>query len=127
MSEEMGKSHIVLMLTVGPDDVAEGDRVFEKHAEWMRGHAREGNTALRRYNISKGPELSDPVDPNSSPTGNTIFVLSEFYESPAGPVEHWRLAVEPDRMPDHEELLAWAAKAKKVSMLHSGTVVQALW
>lgn len=127
MSEEMGKSHIVIMWTVGPDDVAEGDRVFESHGKWMTGHARKGDTALRRYNISKGPELSNPLDPNSSPTGDTIFVLSEFYESPAGPVEHWRLAVEPDRKLDHDVLVEWSAKAKKVCTLHSGTVVQALW
>jgi len=25
-------------------------------------------------------------------TGDTIFVLDEFYESPAGVVEHWRAA-----------------------------------
>jgi hypothetical protein len=34
------------------------------------------------------------VDPNSDPTGDTIFVLDEFYESPVGVVEHWRQAVE---------------------------------
>ena len=41
---------------------------------------------------SKGAELSTPVDPNSEPTGNTIFVLSEIYETPAGVAEHWRAA-----------------------------------
>ena len=124
---EMEKSHIVVMWTVGPDDVAEGDRVFEKHAKWMTGHDREGGTALRRYNISKGPELSNPLDPSSSPTGDTIFVLSEIYESPAGVDEHWRLAVEPDRKLDHDELVAWSAKAKNIRTLHYGTVVQDLW
>ena len=34
------------------------------------------------------------MNPNSDPTGDTIFVLDEFYESPAGVVEHWRQAVE---------------------------------
>lgn len=33
------------------------------------------------------------VDPNSEPTGNTIFVLSEVYETPAGVAEHWKQAV----------------------------------
>jgi hypothetical protein len=28
----MGKSHLVIMFTVGPDDVAEGDRIFASHA-----------------------------------------------------------------------------------------------
>ena len=44
--------------------------------DWMTGHSRSGDTALLSYRISKGPELSNPVDPNSEPTGNTIFVLS---------------------------------------------------
>jgi hypothetical protein len=52
-------------------------------SDWMTGHPREGATALLSYKISKGPELSDP-HPNSDPTGNTIFVLAELYESPAG-------------------------------------------
>ena len=34
----MGKSHLVIMFTVGPDDVAEGDRIFASHGEWMKGH-----------------------------------------------------------------------------------------
>ena len=130
---EMGKTHIVIMWTVGPDDVAEGDHLFESHAKWMTGHAREGNTALRSYSISKGPELSNTLDPDSSPTGNTIFVLDEVYESPAGPVEHWRLARSsdpdegwPDALRFDPGLIEWSAKAK-VCTLHSGTVVQALW
>src|SRR4051812_49978006 len=81
------------MWTVDPEDVAEGDRIFESHAAWMTGHSREGDTALLSYKIAKGPELSNPVDPNSEPTGNTIFVLNEIYEAPAGVAEHWRLSV----------------------------------
>jgi hypothetical protein len=42
-----GKSHLVIMITVGPDDVAEGDRIFASHGEWMKGHPREGVVALR--------------------------------------------------------------------------------
>lgn len=127
---EMGKSHIVIMWTVGPDDVTEGDRLFDIHAKWMTGHTREGPTALRSYTISKGPELTNPLDPDSPPTGNTIFVLDEFYESPSGPVEHWRLARSPDPTESWPEnlhaLIPWSAKTK-VCTLHSGVVVQDLW
>jgi hypothetical protein len=130
---EMGKTQIVIMWTVGPDDVAEGDRLFDGHGKWMTGHARKGDTALRSYSISKGPELSNPLDPDSSPTGNTIFVLDEVYESPAGPVEHWRMARSsdpgegwPDVLRANPGLIEWSAKTK-VCTLHSGTVVQALW
>ena len=118
------KTNIVVMWTVGPDDVAEGDRIFSSHADWMTGHPRDGDTALLSYRISKGPELANPVDPNSEPTGNTIFVLSEIYETPAGVPEHWRLAVE--GWPDLPAFMDWSAKVK-VGTLHSGTIVHSLW
>jgi hypothetical protein len=91
----------------------------------MQGHSRQGDTALLDYSISKGPELADPVDPDSAPTGDTIFVLDEFYASPAGVVEHWRLARE--TWQDLPAFMDWTSKAKKVVTLHSGTVVQGLW
>jgi hypothetical protein len=74
----MGKSHLVIMFTVGPDDVAEGDRIFASHGEWMKGHPREGDAALLGCTVSKGPELSNPMDPSSEATGNTIFVVDEY-------------------------------------------------
>ena len=72
---DLGKTHIVVMWTVGPDEVAAGDAVFQSHGKWMEGHSREGGTALLDYSISKGPELANPVDPDSAPTGGTVFVL----------------------------------------------------
>src|SRR6476661_4422277 len=62
-----GTSHLVIMFTVGPDDVAEGDRIFASHGEFMKGHPREGDVALLDYTVSKGAELSNPMDPNSEP------------------------------------------------------------
>jgi hypothetical protein len=84
------------MWTVGPrtNDVATGDRLFESHAKWMTGHPREGDTALLSYSITKGPELANPLDPTSAPTGNTIYVLDEWYASPAGIPAHWELGVQ---------------------------------
>jgi hypothetical protein len=120
----MGKTHIIIMWTVGADDVAEWDRIFASHGEWMKGHPREGDAALLSYTISKGPELSNPLDPNSEPTGNTIFVLDEYYESPAGVPRHWQDAM--DNWQDLGAVVESSAKAK-VATLHSGTVVQALW
>src|SRR5512132_818732 len=101
----LGKSHLVIMWTVGPDDVAEGDRIFASHGEWMKGHPREGDEALLEYSISKGPELSNPMDPNSEPTGKTIFVLDEYYESPAGIARHWQDAT--DNWSDLSAVMAW--------------------
>ncbi len=119
-----GKTHLVIMLTVGPDSVAEGDRIFENHGEWMKGHSREGDTAMLSYSVSKGPELANPLDPTSAPTGNTIFVIDEVYESPAGVAEHWKQATE--TWGDLGALVEWSGKAT-VATLHSGTLVQALW
>ena len=121
---DVGKTNIVVMWTVGADDVAEGDRIFESHVDWMTGHPRDGDTALLSYKISKGPELSNPVDPNSEPTGNTIFVLSEVYETPAGVAEHWKQAIE--TWQDLPAFMDWSGRVK-VGTLHSGTVVQGLW
>ena len=120
----MGKSHLVVMFTVGPDDVAEGDRIFASHGEWMKGHPREGDEALLDYTISKGPELSNPMDPTSEATGKTVFVLDEYYESPAGIARHWQDAAE--NWPDMSAAVAWSGRGT-VATLHNGTAVQALW
>ena len=121
---DVGKTNIVVMWTVGPEEVAEGDRIFESHAKWLTGHSRDGETALLSYKISKGPELSNPVDPNSEPTGNTIFVLNEIYQAPAGVPEHWRLAIE--GWQDLPAFMDWSGRVR-VGTLHSGSVVQGLW
>ena len=120
----MGKSHLVIMFTVGADDVAEGDRIFASHGEWIKGHPREGDVALLDYSVSKAPELSNPMDPSSEPTGKTTFVIDEYYASPAGIARHWQ------ETPSWSEMSsgaapAWIAKAT-VTTLHHGTVVQAL-
>jgi hypothetical protein len=70
------------------------------------------------------PPPRKPAGPNSDPTGNTIFVLVEVYESPAGVDEHWRQAIE--TWQDLPALMEWSGKGN-VSTLHSGTVVQGLW
>jgi len=120
---QAGNSHLVIMFTVGPDEVAEGDRIFASHGEWMKGHTREGDEALLEYIISKGPELSNPMDPSSEPTGKTIFVIDEYYASPAGIARHWQDAA--DNWPDMAAAVAWSAKGT-VATLHNGTAVQAL-
>ena len=120
----MGETHLSIMFTVEAEDVAEGDRIFASHAQWMKGHPREGDVALLEYTVSKGPELSNPLDPNSEPTGRTIFMLDEYYESPAGIARHWQDSA--DNWPDMSAVLAWGAKAE-VATLHNGTAVQALW
>ncbi len=119
-----GKSQITIVFTATPDLVGEGDRIFESHAKWIEEtHSREGEKALLLYNIVKGPELSNPMDPSSGPTGNTTFVLTEVYESEAGVEDHWRQAAD---WKDITAIMEWASKCK-VTTLHGSPVVQSLW
>ena len=53
-------------------------------------HHRTGTKALLSYNVSKGPELSNPIDLDPAPTGNTYFVLTEIYETEAGVADHFQ-------------------------------------
>ena len=57
------------------------------------GYASPGrDKALLIYNVSKAPELSNPMDPDSAPTGNTYFILTEIYETEAGVADHFQQA-----------------------------------
>lgn len=121
----IGKTQITIIYIATPDIVEEGERVFQKHAEWMeRTHHKEGELALLRYNIIKAPELKEPFNPNSEPTGNTMFVLDEMYETQAGLDEHWRKAIE--EWDDMQELVEWSEKCKAVTA-HNGVAIQGLW
>ena len=121
----IGKTQVNIVFIAPPELVEEGDRLFASHAAWMeRTHYKEGEKALLRYNIIKSPELQDPFDPNSSPTGNTIFVLDEMYETQAGLDDHWKQAAE--NWEDLGAILEWASKCKVITA-HNGGAVQALW
>jgi hypothetical protein len=65
------------------------------------------------------------LDPSSEPTGRTVFVLDEYYESPAGITRHWEEAME-TWADDLGAVVQGSARAT-VSTLHGGTVVNALW
>lgn len=122
---QQGKTQITFIFTVGPDQVGEGDRIFASHAEWMeQTHHREGDLALLRYNVVKGPELSNQLDPSSEPTANTCFVLSEVYETPAGLADHWKQGAEGWK--DFNAFVEWASNVK-VAALHGAPVVYSLW
>ena len=121
----VGKTQITIIFIAPPELVAEGDRIFQSHAAWMeRTHHRDGELALLRYNIIKAPELENPLDPGSAPTGNTMFVLDEMYETQAGLDDHWRQAAE--SWEDLGAVVEWSGKCKVVTA-HNGVAVQALW
>ena len=119
------KTQLIITWVVSPDQVSEMDRLAESHGSFMsKSHDREGSNALLSYDLSKGPELENPLDPRSKSTGNTRYVLSEVYDSPAGIENHWRVSQE-----------SWSDFGAMVEMvgscnpqtLHSGVIVQSLW
>lgn len=123
MSHE-GATQITFIFTAGPEQVAEGDRIFASHAKYMeKSHHRDGELELLRYNVVKGPELSNPLDPSSEPTENTNYVLVEVYANPAGLADHWKNAGNWD---DFQAFVNWAS-AVKVCVLHGSPVVHSLW
>ncbi|MGA7952888.1 MAG: hypothetical protein WCA07_05135 [Gloeobacterales cyanobacterium] len=119
-----GKIQLIYIFVAPPDQVEEGDRIFRSHAPWMEAtHHRDGDKALLSYNVSKAPELSNPVDPNSAPTGNTCFILSEIYETAAGVADHFEMS--DSSWQDFPSLLKWAEKCT-VTGLPAAPIINSL-
>ena len=90
---QKGKVQLTFIIVAPPDQVAEGDRLFASHGPWMEAtHERTGDTGLLSHNVSKAPQLSNPMDPTSATTGSTSFVLTEVYETEAGVADHFQKA-----------------------------------
>jgi hypothetical protein len=122
---QKGKTQLLITFVATPDKVAEVDRLAASHGAWMaEGHQREGPKALLSYNFSKGPELKDPLDPASAPTGNTRYVLNEIYESSAGIEDHWQQAQKSWR--DFSAMVAIIGTCNPQT-LHGGMISQSLW
>ena len=120
-----GKTQLTFIFRATPELVGEGDRLFESHANWMaESHHREGELALLRYNVVKGPEPSNPIDPTSDSTGNTNFVLMEVYETPAGLADHWKQGME--NWADFNAFVSWANSCK-VTTVQGSEVIHSLW
>jgi hypothetical protein len=120
-----GKTQLLITWVAGPDKVSEMDRLVESHGSFMaKTHDRDGSNALVSYDLSKGPELENPLDPSSKSTGNTRYVLSEVYSSPSGIENHWRVSQE-----------SWSDFGVMVEMLsscgtqtlHCGSIAESLW
>ena len=120
-----GKTQLLLIIIAPPDQVEEGDRIFRSHGPWMEAsHPRDGENALLTYNLSKAPELSNPMDPNPTQTGNTCFILNEIYESEAGVANHFQLAM--TGWQDFPALVKWMEKCK-VTVVPAATISNSLW
>ena len=120
-----GKIQLTFVIVAPADLVEEGDRLFRTHAPWMEGtHHREGDKALLSYNVSKAPELANPMDANSAPTGNTCFILSEIYETEAGVADHFQQAEA--NWQDFPALLEWLGKCQ-VTGVAAAPIINSLW
>ena len=120
-----GKIQLSFVIVASPDLVEEGERLFRSHAPWMEEtHHREGDKALLSYDVSKAPELSNLMDPNSAPTGNTSFILSEIYETEAGVADHMQQAEA--SWPDFSAFLEWMEKCK-VTGVAAAPIINSLW
>ena len=118
------KIQLTLTFIAPPDQVAEGDRIFKSHGSWMEAtHHRTGEKALLSYNVSKATELSNPMDLNSAPTGNTCFVLTEIYESKAGVLDHFE---QTKSWGDFPAILKWMEKCK-VTFVSAASIINSLW
>jgi hypothetical protein len=120
-----GKIQLMLLIVAPPDQAEEGDRLFRSHAPWMEAtHHREGDKALLSYNVSKAPELSNPMDSNSAPTGNTCFILSEIYETEAGVADHMEQAE--SSWQDFPDVVKWMEKCT-VMGAPAAPIINSLW
>ena len=120
-----GKTQITMVFTAPPDLATDGERLFTTHADWLeKTHHRDGKLALLSYDVAKGPELSNSLDPSSTPTGKTCFALTEVYESPAGLDDHWKQAAE--SWSDFGAFVEWAGRVD-IAVLHGSPVIHSLW
>ena len=120
-----GKIQLTFIITAPPAQVAEGDRIFQSHAPWMKStHHQSGEKALLSYDVSKAPELSNPMDANSAPTGNTCFVLTEVYETEAGVADHFKQAS--SSWKEFPALVKWIEKCK-VTGVPAAPIINSLW
>lgn len=84
-----GKIKLTFIIIAPRGLAKEGKKLFLSHAKWMKStHYHVGSKALLSYDVSEMKELQDPTNLKSKPTGKTVFVLSELYESKAGPADH---------------------------------------
>jgi hypothetical protein len=87
-------------------------------------HHRTGDKALLGYTVSKAPELNNPMDPRSGTTGNTCFILNEYYQSEAGVADHFEQSSK--SFQDFPALMQWFGKCK-VTAVPAAPVFNSLW
>jgi hypothetical protein len=121
----LGCTQLTYVVIAPPELAAEGDRIFRSHRSWMQAtHHRDGEKALLSYDVSKTPELSNPLDPDSEPTGNTIFVLSEVYQTDEGVFDHFEQAAA--TWSDYPAIVNWLEKCD-TTLVPRARIFNSLW
>jgi hypothetical protein len=124
-SGQEGKIQLLIVAVANEEQTVEGNRLFAAHKPWMKStHHQDGDKALLRYNVSMAPELSDPTDPESEPTGNTIFTLAEVYETGAGVADHFEQAAA--SWDDYDAFMAWIG-ATNATVVPAAPIAHSLW
>lgn len=119
------KMTIAMQVIADPSDVEEGDRLFASHAAFMaETHHKEGELALLSYNVAKTPEFVDPLAAEPTPSGKTIYLMVEVYETAAGVADHWRMGQEVWK--DFPEMAQWLGRCD-VTIFHGAPVLHSLW
>jgi hypothetical protein len=120
-----GCTQLTYVVIAPPELADEGVRIFRSHRSWMEAtHHHEGEKALLSYDVSKVTELSNPFDPSSDPTGNTIFVLTEVYQSDAGVADHFEQAAA--TWADFGALVNWMEKCD-TTLVPQARIFNSLW
>ena len=120
----LNKIQLAVVMIVPADQLKEADRIFRSHAAWMEAtHHRDGAKALLSYNLSRRPELSNPMDLNSAPTGNTCFIVTEIYEAEAGVADHLQATGSWKEFPALGQLM----EKCKVTLVAGAPIINSLW
>ncbi len=120
-----GRTLLNYVIVAPEDAVEEGKRIFASHGPWMEAtHPRDGDAALLSYDVAIGPELTNPLDTSSEPTGRTVFVLTEVYESEDGVENHFRKAG--SSWQDFPALAEWLGRCE-LSGVAAAPIVNSLW
>ena len=120
-----GKTMMTLVFTVHRKRVAEGKLLLASHAAWVKqAHARTGDDALLRYDVTSAREPSSALNRRSRPTKLTSFSLTQVFARPEGLQHHWKqLATE---WKDYKKFVRWARRGK-ISSLHGAPITHSLW
>lgn len=131
-----GNKTLTIVVITPPQYEAQFDNLWASHAQfWRMTHWGAGLS----YEVDKGPQLSNPLDPSSAPTGNIMYVLHECYPADYDHDGAPPLTAQNDDIMEHWAYTAvyWSGFNQIIALmqtpgvtvvtLHHGQVVHANW